>query len=106
MHSSITSPEAKRISRKGVYYRAGSFAMKRLVCEDVFRYSIVVSKRQGNAVKRHRVKRVMRELFRHKAIKCPKGLYLVYFRGPCDKLNRQRIARDLDAVIEKIAKDS
>ena len=101
MHSSVTSPEAKSISANGRYYRAGSFGLKRLVSNDR-RYAIVISKRQGKAHERNRVKRVIRELLRHRESIISDGLYLLYFRGLCSRMNRERIAADIDKVLETI----
>ena len=69
-----------------------------------FRYSVVVSKKQGNAVKRNRVKRVIREIVRQKKDFLPTGYYLIYFNQQCDRLHRDTIVNDLDEIIKKIIK--
>ena len=67
-----------------------------------YRFSVVISKKQGNAVERNRVKRVIRELMRLKKGIYPEGLYLIYYKATCSKFCRQLVESELDNSMKKI----
>ena len=100
MHFSVTSSEAKRISKEGHSKRAPSISIKFCAAAD-YRFSAVVSKKQGAATERNRVKRIIRELMRCKKDIYPPGLYLIYYRGLCKDFNRSQVERDLDDMMNK-----
>jgi len=105
MHDGVDSSLAKRIAEGGSY--AGSRTLNvRYIASDGFRFSVVVSKKQGKAVARNRVKRVVRELIRERRSGFPDGSYLVYYRGMCDELSRVRLRGDIDTVIETMRRKS
>jgi len=102
MRFSITTSQAKKIRSEGTGKRAETVSLKYLEDGD-YRFSAVVSKKQGCAAERNRVKRVIREIMREKENVYPPGLYMVYFRGKCLSLNRTRVIRDLDRLMNTLS---
>ena len=100
MHISVTSSEAKRIAKEGNGKNTPSVRIKSCAAPD-YRFSAVVSKKQGAATERNRVKRIIRELMRCKKDIYPPGLYLIYYRGLCKDFNRSQVERDLDIIMNK-----
>lgn len=68
------------------------------------RLGITVSKRVGNAVKRNRIKRIIREYFRHKKqnITGPIDINIVARKG-LTTLSNEQINKKLDKLFRKIA---
>jgi len=104
MRFSITPYQAKKVSSEGTGKRAETVSLKYLEDSD-YRFSAVVSKKQGGAAERNRVKRVIREIMRKKEDVYPPGLYMVYFRGKCLSLNRARVIRDLDGLMGTLSQE-
>ena len=102
MHFSIKTSEIKKISSEGNYERAASINVKYLDNTD-YRFSVAVSKKQGAAAERNRVKRVLREIMRIKKGKYPPGLFLLYYNGKCKDFNRNGVVQDLDDIMRKIS---
>lgn len=69
---------------------------------DRYRYSVVVSRKRGNAVKRNRVKRLLREAMRTRQIDVPCGMYLIFMNKRCEEVPRQDLLTDLDRVLARI----
>ena len=67
------------------------------------RIGITVSKKVGNAVERNRIKRIIREYFRHneKNISGPKDISIIAGKGLTSLANRQ-IYEKLDKLFAKI----
>ena len=68
------------------------------------RIGITISKKVGNAVERNRIKRIIREYFRHKKenISGPNDINIIARRGLTTLSNRQIIEK-LDKLFSKIA---
>ncbi len=68
------------------------------------RIGITVSKRVGNAVERNRIKRIIREYFRHRKELIPgiKDINIIAKKGLTTQSNRQIIEK-LDKLFTKIA---
>ena len=104
MYFSVKSATAKKINACANSFRTPTLSVK-FLSGSHFRYSVVVSKKQGNAVKRNRIKRVIRELVRQKKDMFPAGYYLIYFNQQCDRLLRDSIANDIDEILKKLSKN-
>lgn len=104
MHFSITNSEAKIIHAEGRCEHSLSVNVRYCINNE-YRFTAVVSKKQGIATERNRVKRIIREAMRCKKDIYPPGLYLVYFNGICKDLNRIRLERDLDDIMKRISQN-
>ena len=104
MYFSVKSATAKKINACANSIRTPNLSVKYLSGTH-FRFSVVVSKKQGNAVERNRVKRVIREIVRQKKDVFPTGYYLIYFNQQCDRLFKDSIANDLDEILKKLSKN-
>ena len=67
------------------------------------RIGITVTKKIGNAVERNRIKRIIREYFRHhkKMIQGPKDINIIAKKGLA-RLSHQMIIEKLDKLFTKI----
>jgi len=102
MRSSVKASEAKRIRSEGSYQRKKSVSIRHLKHEQ-YRYTAVVSKKQGGAVERNRVKRIIREIMRTNRERFPNGLYLIYYNEDCRKFDRNTVLGEIEELIGKIA---
>ena len=67
------------VNKNGKAYKSNSLILKKLIYKNLhnsFRIGFTVTKRLGNAVKRNRAKRIMRELVRRNIIKYGKYNFL------------------------------
>jgi ribonuclease P protein component len=99
MHFSVTSREAKQMSR--LRSCRGTQVSLKYLPGDSYRYSVVVSKRLGNSVKRTRAKRIIREIMRLRT-ENKNGSYLVYVNVPCDTIIRNELTTELYSLIDKV----
>jgi len=104
MHFSVNASMAKKIRENGFSKHAGSISVKYLPEHD-YRYTPVISKRQGTSVARNRVKRIMRELMRCNEHRYPAGLFLTYFNRQCSQFNRKKVSLEIDEVMKCIAEN-
>jgi ribonuclease P protein component len=98
MHFSVPTSLAHTLREHGLRERRGSVTVRYLPDES-FRYSAVLSRRQGNSPARNRMKRILREVMRTGAGAYPNGSYLVYVYGQCKDLDRGEIVRSLDSIM-------
>lgn len=102
MESGVTTPEAGAIRRQGTTVRGTAISIRHL-SSDEYRYTPVISRKQGSSVARNRVKRVIRELMRQAADRFPTGLYFIYLNGSCEEFDRETVARELGTLTDRIA---
>jgi len=102
MRSGVTTPAARALSRGGTMYRGSAVSIRHLP-GDEYRYTPVLSRKQGPSVARNRVKRVVRELMRLSAGRFPAGLYFIYLNGACAAFDRDTAARELGVLADRIA---
>lgn len=96
---------ARRSEQPELTFKTGSFlVVGRKNGLDRTRLGVTVTKKTGIAVVRNRLKRQVREFFRHQVAAWPTGLDLLFIaRQTAGALPRQVIARDLERVGPKIA---
>jgi len=93
------------LSRQGIKVHTDSFlALALNQTEQHHRLGITVSKKVGNAVARNRIKRLIREYFRHhkETMSGPKDMNIIAKKGLTTLSNRQIIEK-LDKLFSKIA---
>ena len=101
MHFSVKTQSVKNIKECGNSIRSGSVTVK-YITHDEYRFSAIISKKQGNAVKRNKVKRIIRDIMMSGRNKYPQGLYMIYFNRQCDETNRKNLMTDITIIMNKI----
>ncbi len=90
----MRTPLVNRVRSEGISIRASSLSIRFLSDTD-YRYTVVVSKNKGNAVKRNRIKRIAREIMRINRSQFPRGLYVLYINKPFNQLSRDHLQDDV-----------
>lgn len=101
MRSGLKTIDIRNIITSGVSVRKRTISIKYLAGND-YRYSVVVTKKQGNAVQRNRVKRVIREIMRTRKNLYPRGEYLLYFNQKCEDFQREPVSTDINRIIRAL----
>ncbi len=101
MHFSVKTQSVNKIKECGNSIRSGSVTVK-YITHDEYRFSAIISKKQGNAVKRNKVKRIIRDIMMSGINKYPQGLYMIYFNRQCDETNRKNLMNDITNIMNKI----
>lgn len=101
MHFSVDTKTATRIRMGGSYLRSGLVSL-RFLPDEAYRYSPVVSKKQGTSVRRNRIKRVLRDIMRAGVGTYPTGSYLVYYNGTSAPVSRSELAQAVDQAMALI----
>lgn len=102
MHFSVKSEKAEKINAYVTSLRSPFISIKYLQ-GDQYKYTVVISKKQGNSVKRNRIKRIIREIMRNNRSEYPDGFYLIYFNKKCDQFKRKSILNDIDELLKKLS---
>ena len=102
MYFSVKPEKAEKINAYVKSVRSLSIGIKYLQ-GDQYKYTVVISKKQGNSVKRNRIKRIIREIMRNNRSEYPDGFYLIYINKKCDQLKRKSILNDIDDVLKKLS---
>ena len=103
MHFSVNAVKAKQIRANATPIRTPTLSIKFLPETDFYKYTVVISKKQGNPVKRNRVKRIIREIMRCNRNRYPNGSYMLYVNKKCDQLKRDILVSALEKAITKIS---
>jgi len=103
MHFSVKPEKAEKINDYVTSLRSPSISIKYLQ-GDQYKYTAVISKKQGKSVKRNKIKRIIREIMRNNQSEYPDGFYLIYFNKKCDQFKRKSILNDIDILIKKISR--
>ena len=103
MHFSVNAAKAKQISADATPIRTPTLSIKFLPDNTLYKYTVVISKKQGNPVKRNRVKRIIREIMRCNRNRYLSGSYMLYVNKKCDQLKRDILVSDLEKAITKIS---
>jgi ribonuclease P protein component len=104
MHFSVTAQEARRIVHSVGSARNNSISIKYMPGSD-YRYSVVVSKRQGIAAKRNHMKRILREYMRIRQAAIPGGSYMIFVNKPLGELTRERVTADISVLIQRLVNE-
>lgn len=102
-----SSKDFRRLSREGRRVESRSFVVLSAASlpgdTTRARLGITVSRRVGSAVVRNRVKRYVREWFRRRGDRIPKGKdYVVIARRAARELDALRVLRELDSLLEGV----
>ena len=103
MHFSVNAAKAKQIGADVTPLRTITHSIKFLPDNDLYKYTVVISKKQGNPAKRNRVRRIIREIMRCNRNRYPNGFYMLYVNKKCDQLKRDILVSDLEKAITKIS---
>lgn len=113
-HRRPTLPAAARIRTRGDFcavYETGIrvrdddlLLIARRTELPVARLGLAVSKRCGNAVRRNRLKRCLREAFRHLRADLPCGLDLVVQPRGSTPLDQATLSRSLTSLVRRVQK--
>lgn len=91
-----------RISKEGVHYNSPHFRI--WICPNQLpqrRLGIIVGKKVGSAVKRNRVKRLIREFFRqHKEELLKSSDFIIQAKEGADKLNFWQVSAELQEILK------
>ncbi|MFC1608271.1 ribonuclease P protein component [Candidatus Latescibacterota bacterium] len=101
MRHGLDTPKVKVILRQGMVFRTRMLSVRYLPKSD-YRYAPVISKKQGNAVRRNRVKRIIRDIMFINRDRYPSGYYMVYYRGHSDEFNRHQLENTLSEIMSGI----
>ncbi|MBT4483821.1 MAG: ribonuclease P protein component [Candidatus Latescibacteria bacterium] len=101
MRFSVNNKAAKKVIADGRTLRKSSVNVKYLDGSE-YRYSAVLSRKQGSAVQRNKVKRAIREIMRLNEESYPPGFYIIFIKGQCKDFNRSRAKNDLDTISTNI----
>ena len=99
MYFSLSSAIAKKINANAKPVRTPTLTIKYLADEQ-YKYTVVISKKSGNAVQRNRVKRAIRDIMRQNRDKFQNGLYLMYYNKRCDNFDRESLLYDLEKILK------
>jgi ribonuclease P protein component len=101
MRFSVDSQTAAKIKTGGISFRSGPISI-RYLSDSAFRYSPVVSKKQGTSVQRNRIKRVIREIMRAGQGRYPTGSYLVYYNGKNAEFDRGELKSSIEDLVARV----
>jgi ribonuclease P protein component len=93
------------VQRGGAKHHCAHFLVFVVMNEDLpTRIGITVTKKIGNAVARNRIKRRVREAFRHSRPRFPPGTQMVWVakRGAAG-IDTTSVRRDFETIIERLA---
>ena len=102
MRWGLSEKQVKITIRDGKIYRLKNLTVKYLFGDD-YLYSPVVSKSQGGAVERNRLKRVIRGIMSSNKSTYPNGSYLIYYYGACKAMKRKNLVETINAVAKRIS---
>lgn len=103
MRTGISTARVTRIRKHGIRYSGKCINVRFLPHRYEFRYAAVISKRQGGAVERNRIRRSIRGIMQTKAESYPTGWYLIYYNESCTAYDRRTAEADLDRVAGSIS---
>ena len=102
MHFDVKYKKPEKTNTYVNYIRTSTVGLKFLT-DDQYKYTVAISKKQGNAVKRNRIRRVIKEIMRCNQNKYLKGSYVIFVNKKCDQLTRELLLNDLEKIIKKIS---
>lgn len=98
MHTGLSTSLINSVRQDGKKYHGSLLTVRYLESEE-YRYSPVISKKYGNAAKRNRVKRLIREAMRNNRGSFPSGMYIIYVNRPCEEFSYHAAVEELRSVI-------
>ena len=101
MHTGLSTFLINSVRQDGKKYHGSLLTVRYLESEE-YRYSPVISKKYGNAAKRNRVKRLIREAMRNNRRTFPSGMYIIYVNRPCEEFSYHIAEEELRDVIGRM----
>lgn len=94
--------EIKRVLAQGRNFFSPFFHLKYLLSAGAARFAVVVStKVSKKAVKRNRLKRILRELIRHKIGRLAPGDYMIMLKPKAAEAEENKVLADMNSLFIK-----
>ena len=104
MHTGVSTARVSLVRRHGIRRGGVRVSVRFLPHEKDYCYTPVISKRQGNAVERNRVRRSIRGIMQRKGLLYPRGWYIIYFNDSCSAYDLAAVEAELDSIAGSIAR--
>lgn len=101
MRFSVPSSEAQTIRQHGHSERRNAIKIAYLHHE-LYRYSVVISKKQGTAPQRNYIKRYIRSIMQKNEKNYPRGSYLIFYTDHSKAFDRAECEKSIASIMKKI----
>jgi len=102
MRTGVSTTRVALVRRNGIRRGGTRVSVRFLPNERDYCYAPVISKRQGNAVERNRVRRSIRGIMQRKGLQYPRGWYIIYYNDACSAYDHSAVEAELDSIASSI----